>query len=155
MRVLSFHYKLKNNEGQLLDSSEGQEPFPVLEGTRQIIPALEEQLFKMNVGEKKNIHLEAENAYGPVNDKLKLKLTRDKLPEGEIEVGTQFKAGPEPQDPVFTVTQIEGEEVHLDGNHPLAGQALEFDVEIVEIRPATPEEMQHGHAHGPNGEHHH
>jgi len=155
MRVLSFHYKLKNGQGELLDSSEDQEPFPVLEGMKQILPALEEQLFQMNVGDTKTICLEAAEAYGLVNDKLKLTVTRDKLPEGELEVGTQFKAGPQPQDPVFMVTQIEGDDVHLDGNHPLAGQDLEFDVEIAELRPATEEEKQHGHVHGPHGEHHH
>lgn len=153
-RVLSFHYTLKNATGQVLDTSRGQDPFPVLEGSRQIIPALEEELFKLGVNDRREIFLTADQAYGPVNERLRITVSRSKLPEGDIEVGTQFKAGKDPRDPVFTVTKIEGDDVSLDGNHPLAGEDLCFDVEIVEIRDATPEEQTHGHAHGPHGHSH-
>lgn len=153
-KVISFHYTLKNTKGEVLDSSIGQEPFPVLEGVRQIIPTLEDELLKMNVGEKKQVFVPADKAYGQVNEKLRVKVNRDQLPEGDIQVGTQFRAGQDPKDPVFTVTKMEEGEVFLDGNHPLAGEDLQFDVEVIDIREATQDELQHGHAHGAGGHHH-
>ncbi len=152
-RVLSCHYVLTNSKGEVLDSSRGGDAFPVLEGAQQIIPGLEVELFKMNVGEKKKIFVVAAQAYGPVNEQLVVTVARDQLPEGDIQVGMQFGSG-QGQDPTFTVTKIEGTQVSLDGNHPLAGQDLTFDVEIMEIREATEEEKAHGHAHGPHGHHH-
>ena len=154
-RVLSFHYLLTNNRGETVDSSQGSSPLQVLEGKHQIIPGLEEELFKMAVGEKKKIFVPVAKAYGAINDKLKMKISRSRLPEGDIQVGMQFRGGTEPNSPIFTVTQIEGDNVHLDGNHSLAGEDLTFDVEVTEIREATSEELQHGHAHGPEGHHHH
>lgn len=154
-RVVSFHYVLFNREGQQLDSSRSGQPFPVMEGKQQIIPGLEEELFKMNKGDKKKIHIPADKAYGQINEKMKIKIGREKLPQGDIQIGTRFAAGPEPHAPVFIVIKIEGNEVHLDGNHPLAGEDLTFEVEVMEVREATEEELQHGHAHGPEGHHHH
>ncbi len=154
-RVLSFHYELTNASGKKLDSSRGGEPFPVMEGRKQIIPGLEEELFKMNIGEKKRVEVPAAKAYGTLNEKLKVKVSRDKLPEGNLEIGTRFSTGPEHDSPVFTVVKIEGDEISLDGNHPLAGQDLTFDVEVMAIREATSEETAHGHAHGGDGHHHH
>ncbi len=158
-RVLSFHYVLTNKQGEVLDSSKDRGPFRVLEGRKQIIPGLEEELFKMNVGDKKKVHVPAAKAYGVVDEKLKIKIERNQLPEGDIQIGTQFStdnsdSGGHGHGPIFTVTQIEGDRVHLDGNPPLAGEDLTFDVEITEIREATANELQHGHAHGPEGHEH-
>lgn len=153
-RVLSFHYVLTNASGETLDSTEGGEPFPVMEGMKQIIPGLEEELFKMGAGDKKRIHVPSGKAYGPMNDKLKVKVPRSKLPEGEIAVGSQFRGGNAGVEFIFTVLHIESDEVAMDGNHPLAGQDLTFDVEVIEIREATADEVKHGHAHGPEGHHH-
>ncbi len=152
-RVLSFHYILTNNKGEVIDSSRGTEAMPVLEGSNQIIPGLESELFQMKVGEKKKVQVTADKAYGLLREDLRVKVQRDQLPEGEIKVGVQFSAG-EGHGPVFTVTKVEDDGISLDGNHPLAGQDLTFDVEVTEIRDATEEEQQHGHAHGPNGHHH-
>lgn len=153
-RVLSFHYILTNSAGETLDSSRGQEPFPVLEGRKQIIPLLEEALFQMQPGDKKIVNIPADKAYGTMDEGLKVKVNRSKLPEGEIKVGMRFRGGAESNAPIFMVTQIEGEDVSLDGNHPLAGQDLTFDVEVMEIREATAEELEHGHAHGAGGHGH-
>lgn len=153
-RVLSFHYTLTNNAGQAIDSSRGQEPFAVMEGSRQIIPGLETELFQMKAGEKKTVHLKAAQAYGIVNEKLRVKVPRTKLPEGDLKVGSQFHGGDKTNHIVFTVIGIEGDDIMLDGNHPLAGQDLTFDVEVTGIREATPEELTHGHAHGAGGHHH-
>ena len=153
-RVLSFHYILTNNKDEVIDTSRsGGTAFPVMEGAQQIIPGLEVELFKMSVGDKKKVHVKAEQAYGVLREDLKVKVQRDQLPEGEIKVGIQFSAG-EGHGPVFTVTKIEEDGVSLDGNHPLAGQDLTFDVEIASVREATKEEKAHGHAHGGDGHHH-
>jgi len=154
-RVLMFHYDLTNNQGQPLDSSRGGDPFPVMEGARQILPALETELFTMKPGDKKRVPLEANRAYGPVNPALKVTVSRTKLPQGEIKVGSQFQGGNEKAELIFTVIKIDGDKISLDGNHALAGQDLVFDVEVVSIREATQEELSHGHAHGGDGHHHH
>jgi FKBP-type peptidyl-prolyl cis-trans isomerase SlyD len=154
-RVLSFHYVLTNKKGETIDSSRKGEPFAVLEGAHQIIPGLEAELFKMNTGEKKRIDVPAALAYGAHNETMKIKVPRSKLPAGDFQVGTRFSAGPQGDGPIFIVTAIEGDMVSLDGNHPLAGEDLTFDVEVTDIREATAEETTHGHAHGPEGHHHH
>lgn len=153
-RVLSFHYILTNKNGETVDSSRDTDPFVVLEGSQQIIPGLEEELFKMLIGQKKKIDVPAAKAYGAVNEELKMSVPRAQLPAGDIQVGTQFTAGQEGHGMMFVVTKIEGEQIFLDGNHPLAGEDLTFDVEVLDVRPATKEELTHGHAHGPHGHHH-
>lgn len=153
-RVLMFHYVLTNQHGEEIDSSAGNKPFPVMEGAGQIIPALETELFTMDVGDKKKVFLPVEKAYGVVNEELRIKMPRAKLPQGDIHVGTQFHSGDKESHMIFNVTAIEGDVISLDGNHPLAGQDLTFDVEIADIREATEEELTHGHAHGPDGHHH-
>ena len=153
-RVLYFHYVLTNLKGETIDSSRGADPLVVLEGSQQIIPGLEEEIFKLKTGDKKVIAVPAAKAYGPVNEQLKVKVNRSQLPEGEIEVGARFRGGNDQMEFVFTVIKIEGEDVYLDGNHPLAGQDLTFDVEVTGMREATPEELQHGHLHGPGGHEH-
>ena len=154
-RVLAFHYILTNRAGENLDSSRNGEPFQVMEGSQQILPALEEALFQMKQGEKKQVRLDAAQAYGLHNEKLKIKVGRKQFPEEALKVGARFTAGSGKATQMFTVTQVEGEDVFLDGNHPLAGVDLTFDVEVTEIREATSEELSHGHAHGPHGHHSH
>lgn len=154
-RVLCIHYTLTDKEGKQLDSSRETEPFPILEGARQIIPSLEEEIVQMNVGDRKTVELTPEKAYGVVNEQLKISVERSKLPEGDIYVGLQFRTSENPADPIFTVVNIEGDTVHMDGNHPLAGQDLTFDIELVSVREATQDELEHGHAHGPDGHGHH
>ena len=153
-RVLMFHYDLTNSQGQPLDSSRGGDPFPVMEGGRQILAALETELFAMKPGDKKRVSLEASRAYGQVNEALKVTVNRTKLPQGELKIGSQFQGGNEKAELIFAVTKIDGDKISLDGNHALAGQDLVFDVEVVSVRPATEEELSHGHAHGGDGHHH-
>ncbi len=153
-RVLSFHYILTNDAGTQIDTSRQGEPFPVMEGAHQIIPGLEEELFKMQQNEKKTVRIPAEKAYGPIVEQLKIKVNRSRLPAGEIKVGSQFHGGDQTNHLVFTVTGVEGDEISLDGNHPLAGQPLTFEVEVMSVREATEQELAHGHAHGPEGHSH-
>lgn len=153
-KVISFNYTLKDNQGQVLDqSSDG--PLAFLEGAQQIIPALEEQLKGMLIGQKKNVKLQAKDAYGVVEQKMIMEVPKQELAHLTVEVGSFLQLQLSDQVKVVRVTQITDEKVTLDGNHPLAGVDLEFDVEMVDLRDATPEEMAHGHAHGPGGHHHH
>ncbi len=155
-RVVSFHYTLTNTTGEVLDSSSGAEPLTYMEGAEQIIPGLEEQMKALSVGDKKKILVPAADAYGVQDPALVVETSSSSLPKKNAQVGDQFTGAlPNGQEAPFTVTKVTDSQVTLDGNHPLAGQDLTFDVELTEIREATAEELEHGHAHGPDGHHHH
>ena len=148
-RVVSFHYTLRDPSGRVLDSSAGGEPITYLEGAGQIIDGLDEQLRLAAPGEKSKVTVPAKKAYGEHDPAQVQRVKRGLLPvEGELNIGDQFQAGTDRYAPVVTVQAIEGDEVLLDANHPLAGVDLTFDVEIVTARAATAEELEHGHAHG-------
>ncbi|EQC45616.1 peptidylprolyl isomerase [Bacteriovorax sp. Seq25_V] len=154
-KVIGFHYTLKDDQGTTIDSSEGASPLLFLEGSGMIIPGLEQELVVMNVGDKKNVEVAAADAYGEVREDMVITVERAQFPpEAELNVGDQFRVNNNPAMPPFTVVKIEGESITLDGNHPLAGKKLFFDVEITESRAATDEEIAHGHAHGEGGHHH-
>lgn len=154
-QVIGFHYTLKDKDGNVIDSSEGQNPLLFLEGSGQIIPGLESELTGMNSGDKKNVEIKAADAYGEIIEDLRITVQKSQFPDDkEIQVGDQFQVSNEPNAPIFTVINIEGDDIHIDGNHPLAGHDLFFDVEVTEKREATQEELDHGHAHGPGGHHH-
>lgn len=150
--VVTFHYTLRDPRGQVLDTSAGGEPLSYLEGGGQIIEGLEEALRGAPVGTKKTVTVPAARAYGERDPEQMQQVPRSALPvDGELKVGDQFQAGPDRHAPIVTVAEINGDNVLLDANHPLAGVDLTFDVEIVGVREATPDEVQHGHAHGPGG----
>ena len=154
-QVIGFHYTLKDKEGTTIDSSVGATPLLFLEGSGQIIPGLEKELIPMSTGDKKAVEIKAADAYGEVVDDLRITVAKTQFPEGSnIKVGDQFQVNEEPTAPIFTITEIAGDEVKIDGNHPLAGEDLFFDVEVTEKRDATEEEVAHGHAHGVGGHHH-
>ena len=154
-KVITFHYTLQDKAGEIIDTSRDGEPMPFLEGVKQIVPGLEEELLKMKVGDTKKLVIEAQKAYGAYHDQLIQKVPRKDMPTEDIAVGDQFQAGNGPQGMVVTVIEVTDVEVTLDGNHPLAGQDLYFDVEVTEIREATKDELAHGHAHGADGHHSH
>lgn len=155
-RVIGFHYTLTDKAGTVLDSSNGDEPLFFLENSQQIIPGLERVIALMNVGDKRKIEVKAADAYGDVNPELVVKVKKTQFPPGaELTIGDQFQVNNDPNSPVFTIMAVNTEEVTVDGNHPMAGKDLFFDVEIVGVRPATQEEMSHGHAHGAHGHGHH
>lgn len=141
-RLLSFHYTLRDAAGRMIDTSRGGAPMPFLEGAGQIIDGLEESLLQMVAGEQRTVVVPPERGYGLREAELVQKVAKARLPVGEIKVGDQFQTGPDRQAPVVTVVAIEGDEVMLDANHPLAGQVLHFEVELVSTRPATPAELQ-------------
>jgi len=153
-QVISFHYTLTDKEGRAIDSSLGREPLQFMEGAGQIIPGLENEILKLSNGDKKKITVRSAEAYGDRSESLCVKVAREKLPTQEVKIGDMFRGGPEPHSPIFTVTALSDAEVTLDGNHPLAGADLTFDIEVTEMRLATVEEVEHGHAHGANGHSH-
>ena len=154
MKVVSFHYTLTDPSGKLIDSSSGQSPLSFMEGSGQIIPGLERQMAGLKKGDKRKIGVPAVEAYGLRDDKMVIKMPREKLPVKEVKLGDRFTGGQEPHAPVFVVVELGLTEVTLDGNHPLAGVDLTFDIELVDTREATSEEISHGHAHGEHGHSH-
>lgn len=151
-RVVSFHYTLRDPQGQVLDTSAGSEPITYLEGAGQIIDGLDAQLRDVATGIKTRIQVPAARAYGEHDPAQVQRVKRGLLPvDGELSIGDQFRTGADRFAPVVTVRAIEGDEVVLDANHPLAGVDLTFDVEITAAREASAEELSHGHAHGAGG----
>lgn len=145
--VISFHYTLKDKEGNTIDTSEGQEPLAFLVGSGHIIPNLESEIVTMNVGDKKDVEIKAADGYGELRPDLIVKVQRSQFGDQELEVGMQFQINEEPNAPIFAIQNINGDEITLNGNHPLAGIDLFFNVEVTEKREATEEEVAHSHAH--------
>ena len=142
-RHLSFHYTLRDTSGRVLDTSRGAQPLTCIEGADQIVPGLEKLLRGLQPGEQRKVAVAPEEGYGPRDEQLIGRVPRAHLPvEGELQVGDQFKTDTDPYAPIVTVVAIEGEEVVLDANHPLAGETLHFDVELVAARPATEAELK-------------
>ena len=141
-RHLTFHYTLRNRDGRILDTSRGAAPLSCLEGAGQIIEGLEDSLGRMTEGETRQVVVPPERAYGLREAELVQKVPRGHLPVDDVKVGDQFQTGPDRSAPVVTVVAVEGEEVLLDANHPLAGEELHFEVELIALRAATPEELQ-------------
>lgn len=153
--VVAFHYTLTNDAGEVLDSSEGRDPLTYLHGSGNIIPGLEKELEGHNDGDKLKVAVEPAEGYGDVQPALVQEVPRDAF-QGvdEVQPGMQFQAQTQEGPLMVTVTKIEGDTVTVDGNHPLAGEKLNFDVEIAEVREATEEEVSHGHVHGEGGHEH-
>lgn len=154
--VASIHYTLTDGEGKVIDTSEGQEPLAYLHGAGNIIPGLEKALVGKAVGDKFKVSIPAAEAYGVRDDSMVQELPSNMFSGiDKIEVGMEFHAETEHGLQVVTVTSVEGDKVTIDGNHPLAGVDLTFDVEVADVRAASAEELEHGHAHGAGGHHHH
>ncbi|TVR68614.1 MAG: peptidylprolyl isomerase [Spirochaetaceae bacterium] len=153
--VVTIAYTLYNQEGALIDSSEENGSIAYLHGHGNIVPGLEKALAGKTVGDTVNAQVAPAEAYGERREELVFSVPRDRLPEEEELVeGMQFRAQvSEGQDLVVTLVDLDEKEVTLDGNHPLAGETLVFDVEIQDVREATPEEIDHGHVH--DGTHQH
>lgn len=151
-RVVSFHYTLRDPSGRVLDTSAGNDPITYIEGAGQIIPGLDQQLRDAQLDEKRKVIVPAAQAYGERDPEQVQRVKRELLPiDGELKVGDQFQAGADRHAPIVTVSAIEGEDVVLDANHPLAGVELTFDVQVTAVREATEAEQQRGHVHGGEG----
>lgn len=153
--VVSIHYTLTSDSGETLDSSAGGEPLAYLHGKGNLIPGLEKALEGKQAGDKLQVKVAPAEAYGEYDKSLLQNVPRRSFKGvGNVQVGMQFQVQ-SPQGPrSVTVTRVAGDMVTVDANHPLAGQNLNFDVEITEVRVASEEELAHGHVHGPGGHHH-
>lgn len=152
MRVVSFHYTLRDPSGRVLDSSAGGDPITYLEGAGQIIPGLDEQLRDAALDEKRQVTVPAAKAYGERDPAQTQRVKRTQLPiEGELQVGDRFQTDADRYAPIITIAAIEGDEVVLDANHPLAGVDLTFDVLITAVREPSADELSHGHSHEGGG----
>jgi FKBP-type peptidyl-prolyl cis-trans isomerase SlyD len=145
--VVSLVYVLKDDSGEILDQSGADAPLEYLHGRGNIIPGLEKALEGKAAGESFSLTVAPEDGYGPYHDQLVAEVPRDRFPEGELEVGTQFEAHEDGGVHVVTVTGIEADKVTLDANHPLAGVTLHFAVTVAGVREASEEELAHGHIH--------
>jgi len=150
-KVAAIHYTLTDNEGNILDSSDGREPLYYIHGIGNLIPGMEENLEGKTTGDKFNIRVSPDKGYGDLNPQLIQKVPIDAFGGQEVKEGMRFKTD---QGAVVRVTEVGKENVTVDANHPLAGVELNFNVEVMEVRPATNDEIQHGHVHGPGGHHH-
>jgi len=147
-KVVSFHYTLTNDAGETIDSSVGGDPLAYLHGEENIIPGLENALEGKAVGDKLNVSLDAADAYGEYNPAL-TEVVPSSMFEGvdNIEAGMEFRAETSEGVQVVRIAEVDGDNITVDGNHPLAGQRLNFDVEIADVREASAEELEHGHIH--------
>jgi FKBP-type peptidyl-prolyl cis-trans isomerase SlyD len=153
--VALIHYTLTDDEGTTIDTSAGGEPLAYIHGNGNLIPGLERELEGKSEGDKLDVKIAAADGYGEFDKDLIQRVPRRALKGvGNLHVGMQLHAQSERGTRAVTVTQLVGDMVTLDGNHPLAGKNLNFKVEIMGVRTATEEELSHGHVHGPGGHHH-
>ena len=145
--VVSMHYKLTDDQNNVIDSSEGSEPLNYLHGAGNIIPGLEKELTGQEEGAELQVRIAPEDAYGNVEEDLVQKVEKSAFPDNEkLEPGMVFQAqAPDGSSQRMTIREVEDEQVTVDANHPLAGVPLNFDVEITGVREATPEEIKKGH----------
>ena len=155
-KVVLMHYTLKNDAGDVIDSSDGADPLPFLQGHGNIIPGLESALEGSKVGDKLDVSIKPEEGYGE-----RMKDAIQEIPSSALQGVDKVKVGMQLQSQdkdgnafLVSVTKIEDDKITVDGNHPLAGQTLHFSVSIESIRKAGAEELSHGHVHA-DGNHHH
>jgi len=152
--VVSMNYTLTDTKGNVLDASQG-EPMEYLQGHHNIIPGLENALEGLKPGDRKQVTVQPDEAYGKHNPELVFALPLDQFGGQTPQAGMMVQLQSPEGDMMATIVKVENNEVMLDANHPLARQILNFEVEIVGIRPASTEELSHGHPHGPDGHGHH
>ena len=154
-KVVSIDYTLTGDQGNVLDSSQGRGPLAYLHGNNNIIPGLESALEGKAQGDQITVSIPPEKAYGLQDPKMVQIVPRSAFQGAPtITPGMQFQGQTQVGPRVITVTKVEGDNITIDANHPLAGQTLNFDVKVVDVRDATQEELSHGHVHGPGGHQH-
>lgn len=152
--VASFHYTLTDDDGETLDSSREREPLSYLHGGGNIVSGLERALVGKQVGDTLKVDVAPEDGYGLHREQLVQVVPVSAFGDVEVRTGMRFTAETDGGPVSVVVTNVEGDQVTVDGNHPLAGKTLHFDVEVTDVREASPEEIVHGHVHGPHGHHH-
>lgn len=153
--VVAIDYTLKDDDGMVIDTSDGGEPLWYLHGTGGLIVGLERELTGKHVGDHLEVVVSPEDGYGEWSETLQHDVSKDEFEEVDnLELGMQFEVDSGDGPTLVTVVEISDDIVTLDGNHPLAGVTLSFDVTIRDVREATAEELAHGHVHGPGGHSH-
>ena len=154
-RVVSIHYTLRNGDGEILDSSAGHSPLPYIHGIGALIPGLEKELLGKEKGDTLNVVVPAAEGYGEYDEERVFSVPLSEFDmEEPIEVGMQIQLDTGEGPVIATIVKMDEGYATLDLNHPLAGEPLHFDVEVMEVREATAQELSHGHVHGAGGHHH-
>lgn len=155
-KVVTIDYTVTDEQGAVIDSSNGGEPLAYIHGIGNLIPGLESALEGKDQGENVNASIPPEQAYGERSEELMQVVPRERFDTGEQELqpGMRFQAQSDQGAQVVTVVDVNDKEVTVDANHPLAGSTLNFAVTVVDVRDATAEELDHGHVHGPGGHQH-
>lgn len=155
-RVVTLHYTLKNSKGEVVDSSAGSDPLTYLHGSGEMVPGFEKSLTGKKAGEKHSFTVAAAEGYGERKGKGPQKVPKAAFEGiGEIEVGMALDTeGDDGHSQTVWIAAIDNDYVTIDINHPLAGETLHFEVEVLAVRKATADEVRHGHVHGPHGHHH-
>ncbi|WP_199609584.1 FKBP-type peptidyl-prolyl cis-trans isomerase [Flocculibacter collagenilyticus] len=154
-KVVTMHYSVMDKEENVIDSSHDHEPLAFIQGQQFLIPGLENALEGHKAGDTFSVNVDAKEAYGERHDGFVQTVDKNMFGENEIEVGMQFRATTDDGEQTVIVVDVQDDKITVDGNHPLAGVDLVFDVEIIDVRDATAEELQHGHVHGEGGCGHH
>jgi FKBP-type peptidyl-prolyl cis-trans isomerase SlyD len=154
-KVVTIEYTLKDDKGEVLDTSDGREPLTYIQGIGNLVPGLESALEGKSEGEALDVTLKPEDGYGVRDEKLVRKLPMRKLADKNPKVGGRYRAQLDDGMRVVLVTGISGDYAAIDGNHPLADKTLHFAIKVKKIRDATDDELTHGHVHGDDGHHHH
>lgn len=150
-KVAAIHYTLRDNKGTIIDSSDGREPLYYIHGNGNLIIGMEEGLEGKTKGDKLQLKIAPEKGYGEKDPNMIQKVPRSAFGGQEVKPGMKFSTN---QGGVVTVTEVGLENVTVDANHELAGVELNFEVEVIEVRDASAEEISHGHVHGAGGHHH-
>ena len=153
--VVAIDYTLRSDAGEVIDSSKGRDPLHYIHGHGNLISGLEKELEGKTAGESLKVRIVPGEGYGERDDSLVAKVDRAQFGGADdIEVGMQFRAQTSHGPRSVRITKVEGDTITVDGNHPLAGEHLNFDVDVRSVREASREEVAHGHVHGPGGHHH-
>ena len=150
--VVVMHYAVSDSEGTLIDSSYEDKPMAIIQGTGYLIPGLDDALIDHEAGDKFEVSVACEDAYGERHDDYVQTVPREVLAGVEdLSLGTQLRATTDDGEQTVIVIDVQDDEITVDGNHPLSGLDLSFDVEIIEVREATADELEHGHVHSEGG----
>jgi FKBP-type peptidyl-prolyl cis-trans isomerase SlyD len=150
--VVVMHYAVSDSEGTLIDSSYEDKPMAIIQGTGYLIPGLDDALIDHEAGDKFEVAVACEDAYGERHDDYVQTVPREALAGvDELSLGTQLRATTDDGEQTVIVIDVQDDEITVDGNHPLSGLDLSFDVEIIEVREATADELEHGHVHNEDG----
>jgi FKBP-type peptidyl-prolyl cis-trans isomerase SlyD len=155
-KVVTMNFTLKDEDGNVIESTENAVPFSYISGNNQILPKLEETLNQMLIGTKRDVTIDVAEAYGNYDKEAVKQVSRAEFPENvEVQEGMQFVANsPDGKEMPFTINKVHEDEITIDFNHPLAGKDLNFNVELIDVRDASLEELAHGHVHGGDGHSH-